>query len=174
MLPWFIPGVLLAVALAAVLGGRLARVLQTSRGIASLLIVSLGMVVSATLTPLRGQLDFEGGRVGTCDLSRLWFASPSQLLTMGDESLNVLLFVPLGVAIAFLPWTRRTGAVALGVLAMPLLIELTQALLPVLDRGCQSADVIDNLTGLALGFVAGRSVRWLARAATRNDESLGS
>jgi hypothetical protein len=39
--------------------------------------------------------------------------------------------------------------------ALPFAIEATQLVVTSLDRACQSADVSDNLTGLALGVVAG-------------------
>jgi hypothetical protein len=32
----------------------------------------------------------------------------------------------------------------------------------VLHRGCQSADVVDNLTGLVIGLAGGLALGWLA------------
>jgi len=38
---------------------------------------------------------------------------------------------------------------------------LIQLLIPILDRGCQSADVVDNITGLLIGLVIGTGLRVL-------------
>ena len=45
---------------------------------------------------------------------------------------------------------------------LPASIELIQLLVPPLGRECQSADVIDNLTGLVVGLAAGVVARLLA------------
>ena len=50
-------------------------------------------------------------------------------------------------------------------IASPFLIETTQLVLPILGRGCQSADVFDNLTGLLIGAVIGAGARILVGAA---------
>ena len=44
----------------------------------------------------------------------------------------------------------------------PWAIELTQLLLPALNRSCQSVDLTTNLLGLAIGFGLGLAVRELA------------
>jgi VanZ family protein len=71
------------------------------------------------------------------------------------------------VAIGLFPRSRRTAAVVIAAIALPFAIETIQLLLPVLDRACESADVVDNLTGLVLGLgggvVAARLGRSLAR-----------
>jgi hypothetical protein len=51
--------------------------------------------------------------------------------------------------------------VALVAVLSPFAIETAQLLLPVLGRGCQSADVFDNLTGLVLGGLIGAGARIL-------------
>ena len=40
-------------------------------------------------------------------------------------------------------------------LALPFAIEATQLVVIPLGRACQGADVIDNLTGLVIGLMAG-------------------
>ena len=86
---------------------------------------------------------------------------------METAILNVLLFMPLGVSIAFMPRSRLKVAVLVAAIALPFAIETTQLLLPILDRGCQSADVIDNLTGLVLGLAGGSVAGLLAGAVYR-------
>ena len=83
---------------------------------------------------------------------------------LNDVSLNVALFVPLGFAIALLPRSRRSLAVLVAAIAFPFVIEATQALVTPLGRGCESADVVDNLLGLAAGLAAGVVARWILGA----------
>jgi glycopeptide antibiotics resistance protein len=82
------------------------------------------------------------------------------------------MFVPLGVMISLVPRSRRKAAIVVAAIALPFAIETTQMLLPVLDRACESADVIDNLTGLVLGFAGGSVAGWLASAAYRRSRWL--
>jgi glycopeptide antibiotics resistance protein len=152
------------------IGGVVARALDSRRAVATLLVFSLGVIVSATLTPLGGDLVLEGGTSWTCDLSRLGFPPLGVFRGLNDASLNVLLFLPLGVAIALLPRSRRTVAVAIGALLLPVVVETTQLIVPALSRGCESADVIDNMIGLAVGFIGGVALRALA---TYLDASVG-
>jgi len=162
VLPWFIPGVAVSVAVSLAVGGRVGRVLGARRALGSLLVVGLGIILSATLTPLRGSLDFDTVMRGSCDFSRMGLPPFSELRWMSDTSLNVLLFIPLGFSVALLPRSRRILAVIGGAVALPFAIEATQLLLPALSRGCESADVVDNLTGLAVGLAGGVVVGTLA------------
>jgi VanZ family protein len=159
-LPWLRPGIVISVLIAMALGGAVSRALGASRAIGTLLIASTGFIVSATLTPLR--FSFEGGAgAGRCDLSRLWPAPPDLLFSLNDASLNVVLFVPLGIAVGLLPPSSRRNVVAVGAIALPFVIETTQLLVTPLLRGCESADVIDNLTGLVIGWIAAVVLRRL-------------
>jgi glycopeptide antibiotics resistance protein len=166
-LPWFLPGVAISAAFALAAGGRVGRALGARRAVAMALIVSLGIILSATLTPLRGVLDAAGSGTGSCDLSRIGLAPLRDLLELNDTSLNVLLFVPLGVSIALLPGSRRKAAIVIGAIALPFAVEATQALVPWLDRACEGADVVDNLTGLAIGLGGGVVAGRLAGALDR-------
>jgi len=76
-----------------------------------------------------------------------------------DIVLNVLLFVPLGLMIGLAPGLRQRILLAVGALLTPFAIEAAQLLLPVLARGCQSADVADNVLGLVLGLTTGIVLR---------------
>jgi glycopeptide antibiotics resistance protein len=111
------------------------------------------------LTPGREAL--ENGAIGgaSCDFARFGLVSLAELASFNDTSLNVLLFIPLGVVIGMIPGSRRKYLLALGAAAMPLAIEVTQMLLPSFDRTCESADVIDNLTGFGLGLIVGAVAR---------------
>jgi len=75
-----------------------------------------------------------------------------------DSLLNVVFFVPLGVVIGLAPRTTRKVALILAAGLLPFVIESTQLLVPALARSCESADVFDNLTGLAVGLVTGPAI----------------
>jgi hypothetical protein len=156
---WFGPGIVISAILAGVVSGFVGRRVGTRPLVAWLLVFSLGTIFAATLTPIHGALETGSAGVGTCDLSRFGPARLADLRTLNDTSLNVLLFLPLGAAIGFLPDRRRKVAITAGAIALPFAIEGVQLLATSLHRGCQSADVADNLTGLLLGFAAGQALR---------------
>jgi hypothetical protein len=153
--PGFVPGVLLSLLVSYAVSASLGRQLGVRRVIAWSLVFSIGIIVSATLTP--GAVPPGAGSF-TCDLSRLGPASLSDILTVSNVSLNVFLFIPLGltiaVTIATLRRTRSRAAMLLGAIALPFAIETIQLIVPPLDRACQSSDVADNLTGLSIGLLA--------------------
>ena len=161
--PGFLPGLVISIVIALALSGRVARWLGIARPIAWGLLFGLGIIVAATLTPGGGV--FRSGAVGSgaCEFSRVGLAPIAEVLRFGETGLNVLLFIPLGVSIGFLPSSRIKLIMIVGGIALPFLIELTQLAATFLDRQCQSADVIDNLTGLAIGLVVGSLARLLVR-----------
>jgi hypothetical protein len=162
----FIPGVAISIIVALILSGSVARRLGTRRAVAWLLLASLGAVLSATVTPSREALLLHPatGMVG-CDLSRVGPARWAEYLTLGTTSLNVVLFVPLGVAIGLLPHSQLKAALVLGAVILPIAIETVQLVVGPLGRACQSADVFDNLLGLVLGLLAGLTAAWIGRRA---------
>jgi hypothetical protein len=161
-IPWFWPGTALTLVIGLAFGDRVARALRTRPVIGIGLLVATGIIVSATLTPGREALESGAIGAGSCDVTRIGLASLTDLIAFKETTLNVLLFVPLGVAISLLPSSRWKALLAVGAAASPLAIELVQMLVPSFDRACESADVVDNLAGLglglALGALAGRQV----------------
>ncbi len=166
-LAWLLPGTVLFAIVGALVSRRLARSLDTRPVVAWLLVVSIGIVVSATLAPLRGTFDIDSPSARACDLARTGLAPLQRLLSMNDTSRNVLLFIPLGISLGLLPRSRRTAGLIAVAAVLPLAIELAQLSLPILGRSCESGDVIDNLTGLVLGLVAGTLTTWLLPALRR-------
>jgi glycopeptide antibiotics resistance protein len=162
-LPPILPGVIVAFLVATALATRVGRRLACSVAHAWLLIVSFGVILAITLTPSAWVLN--GGAIEsiTCDLSRIGPASWQVYRHLGDPTLNVFMFLPLGVAIGSL--RRRPHRTALVVLAfaLPWAIETTQAFAVFLDRACQAGDVFDNSAGLVIGLAAGWIVATLAR-----------
>jgi hypothetical protein len=155
-LPGLVPGSILALLISLAGSGLTAHIVASSRRHAFALLLSLGFILAATLTPTPEPGPTETGHQvypGTCDVTRLRPLSPWLLTSINQASTNVLLFVPLGAAAALLPMRDRRTRVLLVACALPIAIEITQLALPVLGRVCQSSDVADNLTGLALGAV---------------------
>jgi hypothetical protein len=125
-LPWFLPGLAISVVIGYLVRHRAARFLGASPLLGWAVVVSLGIVASATLTPL-GEGAFEGGaQASGCDFSRVGLASLKDILELGDTFLNILLFIPLGAALALLPRSRRKAWLMAGALALPIVIETTQ------------------------------------------------
>ena len=166
VITWFVPGVAVSVLLGLVVARPLARRLRTSPPVALLFIVGLGAILSATLTPIAPGIDGPPSSVGTCDFHRMTLAPLAVLMRINDTSLNVALFMPIGLAVGLLPWSWQKVMVLIVALALPFLVETVQLLAPSLDRSCESADVIDNLTGLFAGLIAG-TVLGLTVAAAR-------
>ena len=148
-IPLLLPGLGASIVAAPFLGGPVRRMLRTGPVLGWALVVTLGLILSATLTP----------RVG--------LATADELFQLGDTSLNVLLFLPLGVVLGLVPRSRRKAVIVAGAVALPFAIEAAQALVPWLERACQSADVTDNLTGLVSGLAIGAATGQLAGAVRR-------
>ena len=164
LLPWFLPGLVVFVVLGALFARPVGRVFRAPAALGFFLIVSFGIIISATLTPLHGDFNFAAVG-GTCDLSRIGLAPIREVLRIGDTSLNIAMFIPFGLAIGLLARSRPKAILVVAAIALPFVIETTQLLVPALERGCQSADVVDNLSGLLIGLVIGSGLgRWLALA----------
>jgi VanZ family protein len=150
----------LALVIAAIAAPRLGRWLGARTSVAFLLLASVGLVVAATLLPTVEAMSGYGSS-GACDLSRIGPPSLSEIRGSNDTRLNLVMLLPLGIAIALLPSGRPSRVVATAAVLLPFAIEAFQLVTPVLGRGCQSADVIDNLTGLVAGLVIGFVLRAL-------------
>lgn len=147
-----------AVIVAAALGPAVARRLGVARPVGMLLLFGFGLVMAATLVPTGAAMDGATSD-GVCDFSRLGPASIRELTSVTFASLNVLLFVPLGVAVGLLPLSRPAVAAGLAAFSLTFVVEGIQLLVPALGRGCQTADMVDNLMGLVLGIAIGALAR---------------
>lgn len=162
-IPWLLPGLAIAAIVGWLIRDAVADWLRVSRLQAWLLVVAAGLVLAATLTPVEGPL----ARVGACDLSRLGLAPFRGLRPVTEAGLNVALFVPLGAVLGSLSAVAPRGPLILGAVAAPVAIEVIQSIVVALGRGCQSADVVDNLTGLVAGFAAVTATRQVESALRR-------
>lgn len=172
-LPWLVPGSAVALVISILASGRVGSWLRIHRLVAALLLFSLGAVLAGTLSPLQGGglLAQETPRI--CDFSRTWLATPLDLETGNDVVINLLLFIPLGFSVGTIPLSWRKVAVVLIAIALPFAIEGIQLLVVPLGRGCQAADVVDNLTGLFVGLVAGTPVSWIRPLARHRRRETG-
>jgi hypothetical protein len=157
-----LPGIALSAAAAIAFGARVGRAVGTGRGRGALILFGLGMILSATLTPSAEAIRSGAVGSGTCDLSRFGPPPLRAVLSLEDAGFNILLFLPLGIAIGSVPGRRARAGLFGAAFALSPLIELIQLLATGLDRACQSSDVFDNLTGLVAGLVIGSVVAWLA------------
>ena len=80
--------------------------------------MSVGAVLAATIPPDADGFSGRPSAPGRCDFGRIGLAPLSQYLHLGDTSLNVILFVPLGLAIGLLGRSPATARVLVAVLAL--------------------------------------------------------
>ena len=166
-LPWVAPSVALTLVLSIAGSGPIAAWLGVRRAVGWVLLMTTGVILAGTLTPLGPEYRADPSSDRSCDFSRIGLAGAADLTRPTDVLLNILMFIPLGFAIALAPWSPRKAALLAGATALPFLIELVQLVVSPIARGCQTADVTDNLTGLVIGFGAGTLAAWLMSAASR-------
>ena len=163
-LTWFWPGVAVSLVASQLLASRASVALHVGRWVAWLVVLSVGVIIAATLTPIRAPIGIDIAVQRPCDLSRHWFASITEITAMSDVTLNVGVFIPLGIGVGWLPVSFRTAAVLVAAIALAPAIEVVQFLVPLLARGCQAADVADSLTGLSIGLLSAIILRLVRRA----------
>ena len=168
--PWAIP----LVAASSVAAVVVALVLQKTRGagawLVAALIVSGALVVALTLTPNAGIEDsyfvdprFDRGPWG-------YLRQPEYWLHLDSRTLNVALFIPLGLTLGLLArGAARWVILGLG-LVLPWLVEGLQAMLP-FNRDSQAIDLADNTTGFLIGFAWGLII---AMVSTRIHDRVAS
>jgi hypothetical protein len=155
-IPWALPAAFAAVLVAAALARPIARRTGQTPLAAWMVLASVGAIVGMTLTP---SPDYPFQR--SCDVDVL---GPTfrDLFTLNDRSLNVLLFIPLGIAAIAIRTRNRLAWLLLAAAVAPL-IEVTQLLAVPLRRTCQAIDVIDNELGLVIGLAAAGIAWWAWR-----------
>lgn len=151
--PGFIPGAFIALAIAVTLNGWISKLLHIGRMLAASIIICLGVIVSATLTTGSESAFFESSNYISCDLTRISLIPLHTLLTFNESSLNIILFIPLGLVIGLLPKSTCKTLVLAFAFILPFIIEIIQFSIPEINRTCQSADVVDNLSGLGIGLI---------------------
>jgi hypothetical protein len=166
-IPYLVPGSLVALALSIAAGGFVGRWLGVHRSVAWVGLFSLGVILSVTLSPLDQGIIQPPRDVRACDFTRTTLATLAEVRTSADVAFNILMFIPFGWAIGLAPWSMRKLVVLLAATALPLAIEAAQLRFIQLGRGCEGADIVDNLTGLAIGFVLGTGLALLTHILRR-------
>jgi hypothetical protein len=154
--PWLWPALAFATSVSLVAFRPVARLLRAPRPVVFLLLLSLGGIVALTLSPRDDA--FSPYLFAECFVRIVRPIGFERVLNLGERGLNVVLFIPFGACLAALPGSRTKLGLIAAALALPFVIEGIQYVVPALDRSCSSVDVIDNLTGLALGLVAGSAI----------------
>jgi glycopeptide antibiotics resistance protein len=166
-IPYLVPGSLVALALSIAASGIVGRWLGVNRSVAWVGLFSLGVILSITLSPLDQGIVQPPRDVRACEFTRTSLASLVEVTTSADVAFNIFMFVPFGWAIGLAPWSMRKLVVLLAATALPLTIEAAQLLVIQLGRGCEGADIVDNLTGLAIGFALGTVLALLTQVFRR-------
>lgn len=146
--PYAIVGLLACMVLGCIFVPLIKKTTEQSLLFNWLLFVAWTGAVAFTLTPAN-TFNPLGGLCHSLNFNQWW----EQLFVISDVSLNVALFIPLGILIMFVKKYKRFLIV--GCFATPVLIELIQKFIEPLNRACQLSDVLANLIGLSLGVIIG-------------------
>jgi VanZ family protein len=159
-------GIPLAFVVALLASPRVAARLDIGRATAFLLVLGIAGVLAITLLPQpfarRPPADL------SCLIPEIAFPAQGRLLAINDESLNVLLFVPLGIALGLLVGHPRFPMLLAIAITLPWVVEAIQLAIPALGRACQSADLTANLFGLLIGVAIAFVVRVTRRLLSRS------
>ncbi len=159
---------LLGIALSGVLFLLLALALKRRLGPVTAFAIagflwSLVVIACVTLVPANGApgIVYADQRQPTCSWD---IGGPAPdgfwIFASGQRVLNTALFVPSGalLVVAAARWRAARWLVPVGLVMLAAYsagIEFTQLVLARLDRACDVTDVVDNVTGAALGVAAG-------------------
>src|SRR4051794_41848084 len=159
---------LLLIAVAAVLAAAVATALARPFGwpwavLFGLLLFSVAAIGVLTLIPANGAPGIVSaeGRLDHCSWD---IGGPAPdgfwILPGGQRLLNAVVFMPSGALLVLVAarWRSAWLTVPLGLALLggySTLIELTQLAAAPIDRACDVTDVIDNVTGAAIGGVGG-------------------
>ena len=162
--PWAIPLVVASVVIALVVGFSLQRTRGRSAWLLAALIVSAALVIALTLTPNAGVE--ESSLVDPRSDRGPWgyLRQPEYWLHLDSRTLNVALFIPLGLTLGLLARGAARWVILGFGLVLPWLVEGLQVVLP-FDRDPQSIDLADNSTGVLIGFALGLLVMSVAQTA---------
>jgi hypothetical protein len=156
-------GTLLAIACAVAVGVALAVVLRRRFGVAATRAAWIAAAAVSAATALLITLA-PSGRGGTYPCEFDPDGSLFGWLHGNQSTANVALMIPVAVALPLAtrdtrwhPWSY------VALVALPLLIELVQASMP-LGRACDGMDVVDNWIGVGIGCLIGTVGARCARA----------
>ncbi|MFJ4986796.1 hypothetical protein ACIP9H_23700 [Streptomyces sp. NPDC088732] len=167
-MPLFWPGALLSSVAAGVCAPRVARRLGTGPVTAFCLVLALGGIAVTTLLADITTDPNAMRRFGAGTFATDWTPpGPADLAGFNQRSLNVLLFAPLGLAVARTRPARRAVGLAAAAAVLPFVIEAVQYEVVWLMRAADAQDIVDNLCGLLAGLLVGTVTRPLVRRTSR-------
>jgi hypothetical protein len=139
--------------------------MRPSRAAAVLLFVYAGLVLWATLGSVpRAGLGNQSPR-GVLDW-RLWFEPSTWTAGLETElMLNVIMFVPLGVLLAFA--LRGVSFVVPVMIAAGFSLAIELAQIPMSDRISDPRDLVANTVGALIGVLGARTIDAMVRLAAR-------
>jgi VanZ like protein len=161
---WMLLFAAVAGVFAAVIGLAVGRRAGVVAGVAWFgLLWSIAVIAIVTLVPAQNGLGYIPADEHATSCS--WdIGGPAPggfwILGGGQQLLNTLLFVPAGffLVLASARWRAGWVLVPLGLAALAaysLAIEETQLHVARIDRACDVTDIIDNVSGAAIGVLAG-------------------
>lgn len=158
-LPFALPAFVVAVVITAFFTKRLGAKLKERPIIVFLWLASLMLILSATLTPTGHALEMDEGLLTT----RVWtwaLPSPSALFSINWQSMNLVLFTPIGIASGVFTQWRNITSLTLSAYIVSVLVEMIQYLVMPLGRAqFNSATVIIGWVGITVGVAIGLLVR---------------
>lgn len=169
-MPMFWPGLLCSLVPAALLNQAVGRWLRAHWAVAFVLLLALGGLATLTLLPDAWGPFWGYSRyaVRHCNLTGYGLRPLHDFTTVNPTSLDVALYVPIGLAGALAGTRARAATVLLGAALLPVVIEGVQYALPGIGHACTVQDVLDSLLGLALGAAIGLLTGPFARAGVRS------
>jgi hypothetical protein len=161
---WMLLFAAVAGLLALVIGLAVGRRLGPMAGVAWCgLLWSIAVIGTVTLVPTQNGLGYvPAGQHATSCSWNIGGPAPGGFWIFGggQQVLNTLLFVPAGffLVLAFARWRGGWVLVPVGLAALAaysLAIEEVQLHVARIDRACDVTDIIDNVSGAALGVLLG-------------------
>ncbi|WP_219921814.1 VanZ family protein [Brevibacterium oceani] len=154
-LPFAVPALAAGIIVSALVAKRIARRIHERPVLVFLWLASLALVLSATLTPSGHAFGLDEGLRTT----RVWtwsLPSPGALSSVNWQSMNILLFAPLGFTSGL--FTRRRHIARFGTLALlvSVIVEIVQfTVIPLGRSQFNSATVLIGWAGIAIGLLVG-------------------
>lgn len=154
-LPFALPALVVGIVVSAFVARWLAKRIGEHQAPVFLWLASAALILSATLTPPGHAIEAGVGVLNT----RVWIwalPSPSALFSVNWQSMNLLLFAPLGFSSSL--FARHRRVVWFGSLAflMSALVEIAQFLVTPLGRPqFNSATVLIGWAGISIGLIVG-------------------
>lgn len=160
-LPVAPPAFACGIAIAVVLSRPIARRIDERRATVFVWLVCLALILSLTLTPASSAFSADA----LLPTTRVWtrgLPSPGAITSVNWQSMNLLMFAPIGIASGLFSRLRMISWATATALGVSVAVELGQYAVTALGRSqFNSATVVIGWCGIGLGLVLGLAVRTL-------------